>query len=266
MSFAGLDSGAKVPATMRSTFFSRVFSGVLLTGLTAGPRAAAQPPSFEAVKKAHAAEIDRTVQPLRERYCRALLELEQTLAAKGDYDGARTVRKERRGIEELTKATAGKSAALPSPEPDGSVSLHAEAAEPSGGAKLDVSGKHLTGWSMAGAAARWLLPAGLGEGGYEVEISFSLSPASGKGAGIFQIKENFHTLIRPLNPADVQAPEPSPAVSAAAASNEIITMTFGTLRLRSNATALEMKTVTPEPGVSLQLRSVRLIPMAPSDS
>lgn len=291
-----------------------VFLVLLMAELAAVPWAAAQAPAtaFETLKKAHGSEVARTVEPLRENYCRALLALERSLAAKGDYAGARAVRKERTGIEELMK-TAGSSGAVasanpvsaenPAPVPaaldkEGRVILSPESAETAGGAKLDDSKKCLTGWTAAGAVARWLLPPGLPEGGYDVEVSFSLFPASpsaenvpGKGGGTFEIRENFHTLTRPLtlletatdastgtssrdpsaaaktsDPAGT-APVSSGAGNAGGGGSEgTVTMVLGTLRLCSNAARLEIKLVTPEPASLLQLRSLRLIPVASARS
>lgn len=283
---------------------------LLMAELAAVPWTAAQSPasSFEALKKAHGADVARTVEPLRENYCRALMALERSLAAKGDYAGARAVRKERTGIEELMK-TAGASGAVASANPasaenmvmipatldkEGRVILSPESAETAGGAKLDDSKKYLTGWTVAGALARWLLPPGLPEGGYDVEVSFSLFPASpsaeaaiGKGGGTFEIRENFHTLTRALtapepataasagtpsadvktsDPSGTAPPAPSPGNSGRGGSEETFTVVLGTLRLGSNAARLEVKLGTPEPAMLLQVRSLRLIPVASSSS
>lgn len=257
---------------------------LLMAGLAAAPRAAAQSPAaaFEGLKKTHMAEVTGTVEPLRENYCRALLTLERSLAAKGDYSGARAVRKERLSIEELMKTggapgapvsslpAGGTENSAPASSPaardnEGRVILSPEIAHATGGVKLDDSKKYLTGWSAAGAAARWLLPPGLPEGGYDVEVSFSLfpataatpSPSSGGDAGSFEIRENFHTLTRRLIP---------PEAAIGAGPDGTVTMVLGTLRLCSNAVQLEIKAVTPKPDTLLQLRSLRLIPVSGASS
>jgi hypothetical protein len=178
---------------------------------------------------------------------------------------------------------------------EGRVILSPESARTSGGAKLDDSRKYLTGWTAAGAMARWLLPPGLPEGGYDVEVSFSLTPApaaasapggtaADKGAGTFEIRENFHTLTRSLSlsptppPVAAAAPDPAPAPAPkdnaastggsgqAPPADGSVTVVLGTLRLCTNAVQLEFRAVTPEPGALLQLRSLRLIPVASSSS
>lgn len=252
---------------MRNVFSSRKFAGVLLTGLAAAPLAAAQSPAFEALKKAHTAEISKTVQSLREGYIRALLNLEQTLASKGDYAGARQAQKERREMEQLAAGAAGANrGAAVSLAKDGSVLLTPVTAETAAGARLDDSKKYLGGWNTAGASARWILPPGLPEGGYDLEISCNLSPASGKGAGLFQIKEDFYTLSRSLTPAEPGSQVTVPAGAAPLPSGESPPLLVGPLRLRSNASSLEIKALTPEPGCNLQIRSIRLIPAASSSS
>ncbi|MDB6136410.1 MAG: hypothetical protein JWM59_4653 [Verrucomicrobiales bacterium] len=265
---------------MRSAAASLFPAGVLMTGLGTGPWAAAQPPAaaFDALKKAHTAEVDKTVLPLRGEFCRALQELEQKLASKGDYEGVRAVQKERRAMEELMKsstdAPAAKTGAPPEVAADGSLPLETAAAETSGGVKPDESGKALTGWDAAGAAARWLLPPGLPEGGYEVEISFRLSVDSAGSAAVFQVSGNLHTLSRPLKSgdegrfggADKGTGNPSETASAAPPAPDAEgwrKVALGTLRMHANAPFLELKAVTPESTANdLRIRSVRLIPTA----
>ena len=149
---------------------------------------------------------------------------------------------------------------------DGSVLLTPVTAEAAGGAKLDDSKNHLSGWNTAGASARWILPPGLPEGGYYIEISCNLSPASGKGAGLFQIKEDFYTLSRPLSPAEAGSQVTAPAGAAPLPPGENPPLLVGPLRLRSNASSVEIKVLAPEPGSHLEIKSIRLIPASSSDS
>lgn len=264
---------------MRSAAASLFPAGVLMTGLGTGPWAAAQSPAaaFEALRKAHTAEVDKTVLPLRGEFCRALQELEQKLASKGDYEGVRAVRKERRAMEELMKSSTDAPAVktdAPPPEPaaDGSLPLRTEAAETSGGVKPDESGKALTGWDAVGGAARWLLPPGLPEGGYEVEISFRLAVDSTGSAAVFQVSGHLHTLSRPLKSGDeggsggVDKGTANPSETASTAPSAPDAegwrrVALGILRMQANAPFLELKAVTPEFTVNdLRIRSVRLIP------
>lgn len=259
---------------MRRASSSLIPAGVLMAGLGAGLRATAQPPpaaAFEALKKAHTAEVDKTVLPLRGEFSRALQELERKLAAKGDYEGVRAVQKERRALEELmkssTEASAAKTVAAP-PEManDGSVRLETAAAGTSGGVRPDESGGALAGWEAAGAVARWALPPGLPEGGYKVEISFRIAADSAGAAAVLQISESLHTLTRSLGPADEasgKVPEATAAVPSAPDAEGWRRVVLGTLRMHANAPFLELKTVTPEPAAhDLRIRSVRLLPTA----
>lgn len=208
-----------------------------------------QAPTLESVKKAHSAEVAKAVKPLREGYCRALLALEQSLAGKRDFAGAEEVRKERLAMEE-TSGTPGVERPAPKPpQSDGAVFLEPREAELVGGVKLDDSMKSLSGWEIKGATARWRLPAGLREGGYDVEATYKVAaPQPGKGVGIFLFKEEFHTLTRPFK---------EKRADGGADANPVV---LGTLRLRANASVFEMKSVTPEPGAQLRLLALRLVP------
>lgn len=234
---------AKPPAAWLPAVVLGLASGLAVSG------ARAQAPTLESVKKAHAAEVAKTVKPLREVYCRALLALEQSLAGKRDYAGAAEVRKERLEMEETAGLRSVGHAAPKLARSDGAVSLEAREAELLNGVKLEESGKSLTGWETKGATARWMLPAGLPEGGYDVVATFTVAaPQPENGAGTFRFQEEFHTLSRPLKPARADGDTGANAV------------VLGTLRLRANASVLEMKCVTAVPGAQLRLLGLRLVP------
>lgn len=211
----------------------------LLAGTGMAP---AQAPALAELKKGYEEELGRTVAPLREGYRKALLALEQQLAAKGDYAGARRVQEERREMDRLT----GRNASQPAHShigalgPDGlGLGLNGEAA---GGLQIKDGG--WTGWTTASASVRWTLPAGLRGGGYAVEMEYG---TSGTGTLPVKICEEFHSLTRvaKIEAGTGDAPRK---------------LRLGTLRVRPGATKLELKLTAPATAPGFVLMGLRLIP------
>jgi len=192
------------------------------------------------------AQVERETKVLREKYVADLWQLEKELVAGGDYTGAARAREERRLIlpeaprnERTVPAPAGGIA------PDAPVELKPKAAATSGGVRLDAATGVLSGWQAAGAAVKWLLPAGLKGGGYDVEITWSCAP---QGGGEVLFKEDTHVLRRTVKPT--------------AGTGDYQTAVVGTLRLAANSRALEISATDVKGPELFRLQSVRLIPVA----
>lgn len=206
----------------------------------------AQAPALEGLKKNYEEEIAKTVTPLREGYRKALLSLEQQLAAKGDYAGAKKVQEERREIDRLTGRSAVAPPALDgvAMDPEGiPLRTHGEGA---GGLKL--VNEAWVSWTQAGATIRWALPPGLPAGGYTVELAYHSDTS---GSVPLLISEDFHTLTRV---AKVEASTGSDG------DGSMKRIRPGTLRLKSGATRLELKLTAPATAAAFRLYELRLIP------
>lgn len=219
-----------------------------LAGLAAGLVLAADGPADPILQRRAdwRSQAEKDTQPLRDQYVAVLLSLEKELAAGGDYTGAARARRERR---QLTPNAAREGRAGPARPAeitaDAPVELTPPAATLSGGVTFDAAVGVLTGWTSAGAAARWLLPPGLKSGGYSVELTWSCAPEAG---GEVLLKEDKHTLRR--------------TIKTTAGPDDYQTAVIGTLRLVSNSRVLEISAAAVKAPALFQLKSVRLIPVA----
>jgi hypothetical protein len=195
--------------------------------------------TVEALRKSYEQELGRTVLPMREGYRKALLALEQSLAAKGNYPDAKRVRDERRVVEKLMELDTGGGtpAGL---EPDGKVKLG-----PGGQASDGLKAENgvWTGWQSAGGTLRWTLPAGLASGGYTLELVYRCA-ASGELP--LTVREDFHELSR--------------SVKVEAAPETEARVRLGVLRVRPGATFLELKRTGPATAADFRLVEAFLIP------
>lgn len=190
--------------------------------------------------------VEKDTRTLREQYAANLLTLERELAARGDYAGAARAKKERLKVHSAPAApekTAPSEVA--SPEPGQPLVLEPATASLSGSVSHDKEAGVLTNWKEQGAAARWLLPSGLQPGGYEVELTWSCPPDSG---GSFVLREDRYRLNRPVKPTS----------SWDVYQTEII----GTLRVIANSRLLELSAAAVKGSGLLQLKSIRLLPVA----
>ncbi len=183
---------------------------------------------------------------LREQFAASLRALEKELVLSGDYSGAANAREERRQLlPEKTRAERTVPAPPGELVPDAPIELTAKSAAAAGGVSLDPETGALTGWKTAGAAVRWLLPAGITAGGYDVELTWSAPPA---GGGEVLLKEDVHSLRRPVKPAG--------------GAQDWQTAVIGTLRLVSASRMLELSAASVRGPELFRLKSVRLIPVA----
>lgn len=195
--------------------------------------------AVEALRKNYEEELGKTVLPLREGYRKALLALEQSLAAKGNYPDVKKVREERRIVEKQMGLADG-AASRAGLEPDGRVRLLTEG-QASGGLKQENGG--WTGWQTAGGTLRWALPAGLPGGGYALELVYRSAAA---GELPLAASEDFHGLTR--------------LVKVEAAPDAEARVRLGVLRVRPGATLLELKLTGPATAADFRLVEVSLIP------
>ena len=194
------------------------------------------------LKRSYEEEIGKTVQPLREGYRKALLTLEQSLAAKGDYAGAIKVQEERRIVEkQLGRVSGGAAAGGAAVDGKGQVTLGSAGGEGSGG--LHEEEGAWSGWQMAGGAVRWPLPARLKGGGYVVELVYR---STGAGTLPLTVREDFHKLSRALK------------VEPAAQTEGCVQL--GMLRVRPGAAMLELKLTGGGTVADFRLLEVRMIP------
>lgn len=220
-----------------------LFCAIALLPAAGGLRARADGVAeVEALRAAYREESVKVTLPLREAYAKALAQLERRMAARGDYENAAKVRAARSGVE---PGGAPPSFSPAKPARDGSFSLLPETAETEGGVALHRDSGTLRHWGGAGALARWRLPAGLGAGGYEVEVTFTSSAACSGG---LTVRGAFHFLKRDWNSA---AEEVSPRTEA-----------LGTLRLRANNGSIEFAAEPAGGSDAFQLRSLRITPAA----
>jgi hypothetical protein len=219
-----------------------------LAGLAAGFTLAADRPNDPLLQRRGEwrAQVLRETKALREKHAADLLQLERELVLSGDYTGASRVRTERwQVLPEVPRSERTVPAPAGEPVPDAPVELKPQAAAVSGGVVLDVESGALTGWKAVGAAVRWLLPAGLEAGGYEVELTWS-SPSDGGGEVL--LREDTHSLRRTVKPT--------------AGTNHYQTAVIGTLRLVSRSRMLEISAAAVKGPEMFRLKSVRLIPVA----
>lgn len=224
-----------------------------LAGLAAGlvlAQDSAPPSSRDPLLKLRGewrAQVNTDTAALRNQYANGLLTLEKELAAGGDYAGAARVRRERLRV----RAEAGAPSRPARPADPGEATgdapfeLKPAAASLAGGVVLDAALDALTGWSVAGATARWLLPAGLKGGGYEVELTWSCAPGAG---GDFLLKEDKYTLRRTVKPT--------------AGPDDWQTAVVGTLRLVAGSHSLEISAAEVKAPALFQLKTVRLLPVS----
>ncbi len=206
--------------------------------------AAAQSTGLEGLKKSYEAEVARTVLPLREGYHKALLALEQQLASKGDYAGARRVQAERLELDGLRGRPPGTAASSSKMVDKNGVVKLGLPAESGGG--IQATAGAWTGWQVAGGFVKWGLPAGLPSGGYAVELVYD---SAGEGSLRLGVREDFHFLNR-----EVKVPATAPAGVPQGR------LRLGTLRLRSGATLLELKLTAPTTVAGFRLFELQLIP------
>ncbi len=218
-------------------------AGLALGGACMGV-AGAQSPGLEGLKKSYEAEVAKTVLPLREGYHKALLALEQQLASKGDYAGARRVQTERLELDRLMGRAPGAAASSSRMADKNGVVKLGLPAESGGG--IQATAGAWTGWQAAGGFVKWGLPAGLPSGGYAVELVYS---CAGAGSLLLGIREDFHFLNR-----EVKVP------AAPLAGTPQGRLRLGTLRLRSGATLLELKLTAPTTVADFRLFELHLIP------
>ncbi|MES2466574.1 MAG: hypothetical protein V4675_04670 [Verrucomicrobiota bacterium] len=218
-------------------------AGLALGGAWIGV-AGAQAPGLEGLKKSYEAEVAKTVLPLREGYHKALLALEQQLASKGDYAGARRVQAERQELDRLMGRPPGTAASSSRMVDKNGVVKLGLPAESGGG--IQATAGAWTGWQAAGGFVKWGLPAGLPSGGYAVELVYD---SAGEGSLRLGVREDFHFLNR-----EVKLPATSPAGTPQGR------LRLGTLRLRSGATLLELKLTAPTTVAGFRLFELQLIP------
>jgi hypothetical protein len=241
----GLNLGLRMKPWLRKRFLPLTQGGLAAAALAGGAGvAAAQAPVLDDLRKSYEEELAKTVSPLREGYCKALLTLEGQLAAKGDYAGATRVQEERREIERVMGRTPSLTMAASSATvgPEGvRLGRNGEAV---GGLQLKEGA--WTGWNASGASLRWALPAGLKGGGYGVVLEYE---TSGPGTLPLKICEDFHSLARTAKIEAGMAPGNAPRQ-----------LHLGTLRLRPGAGRLELKLTAAAHVPGFALTGLRLIP------
>jgi hypothetical protein len=206
-----------------------------------------EPAQLRELRKAYAGELAATAAPAVQKYREALLVLERACIAQRDYPTAVAVRDERLKMEQ--KLTAWSKTAptgvMARPYPGGPVTLNASEAAGSGGVAFNKEKDALEGWKNPGACARWTLPFPLKAGGYEVVLEMACAPGSG---GQVTIREDFHTLTRTVVPTKGWA--------------DFASQALGTLRVKANATDLNLRALTVEGDGLFLLRAVKLIPLS----
>ena len=202
--------------------------------------AVARGQGLDGLKKSYEEEVAKTVLPLRQGYRKALLTLEQSLAAKGDYAGARQVQEARRTVEHQIGDVPTAARTNPVLETGGRLKL-TTGGEGTGGLREENGA--WTGWQAAGGAVRWWLPAGLAGGGYALELVYR---STGSGSLPLTVREDFHGLTRTVK------------VDAAVAADGRVRL--GVLRMRPGASMLEVKLAGTGTPLDFRLLEVHLIP------
>ena len=191
--------------------------------------------------------MTRTAAPVLQKYREELLTLERTCQVQRDYLGAAAVRDERLKAEKKLANWARRvpGAIMARPYPGGPISLSAKDATSMGGVVFNKEKDALEGWKNKGSSARWTLPFPLKAGGYEIVLDLACAPGSG---GQVTIREDFHTLTRSITPTRGWA--------------DFSSQSLGTLRVKANATGLNLGAVTVEGDGLFLLRAVKLVPTA----
>jgi hypothetical protein len=208
---------------------------------------AVEPPKLKELQSAYAGEIAAAAAPAAQKYREALLALERACTAQRDYTTAAAVRDERVKTEaKLTEwSKRAPTGVMARPYPGGPVTLNARDAAGSGGVVFNRDKDALEGWKSTGARAKWTLPFPLKAGGYEVVLEMACAPGSG---GKVTIKEDFHTLTRTVVPTKGWS--------------DFASQVLGSLRVKANATGLNLGAVTVEGDGLFLLRAVKLIPVS----
>jgi len=225
--------------TMATAAFTGLAAGLILAQDSAPPR-----DPLRKLRGEWRAQVEKETAALRGQYANGLLALEKELVAGGDYPGASKVRRERLRIRDESAARPRPALASDPGDATGDApfELKPAAASTTGGVVLDAALDALTGWTAAGAAARWLLPRGLNAGGYEVELTWS-----GTG-GDFILKGDQYTLRRTVEPT--------------AGADDWQTAVVGTLRLAAGSQSLELSAAEVKVPPLFQLKSIRLLPVS----
>lgn len=205
------------------------------------------PPRLKELRQTYQAEVAGKASPLLQKYREELLKLERACAGKRDYAAAAAVRDERLRTEKKLADWAKRSPeqAAIRPYPGGPITLAAKEATSSGGVVFNKQKDALEGWKSKEASATWTLPFPLKAGGYEVVLEMACAPGSG---GKITIKEDFHTLTRTITPTKGW--------------DDFTSQTLGTLRVKANATGLNMAALTVEGDGLFLLRAVKLVPVS----
>jgi len=205
-----------------------------------------EPARLKELRQSYQAEATSKSAPVMQKYREELLKLERSCASQRDYAAAIAVRDERVRTEKRLVELARRSPeqAAVRPYPGGPITLAAKEATTSGGVAFSRQKNALEGWKSKDASATWTLPFPLKAGGYEVVLEMACAPGSG---GKITIKEDFHTLTRTITPTKSW--------------DDFASQTLGTLRIKANATGLNMAALTVEGDGLFLLRSVRLVPL-----
>lgn len=225
----------------------------ILSGLVAPAPSSAQQPSeparLQELRQAYQAELAGQAAPALQQYREELLKLERLCVGKRDYTTAAAVKNERLRAEKRLTDLAKRSPAQATvrPYPGGPITLAAKEANTAGGVVFNKQKDALEGWKSKEASATWTLPFPLKAGGYEVVLEMACAPGSG---GKITIKEDFHTLTRTVTPTGGW--------------DDFASQTLGTLRIKANATGLNMSALTVEGDGLFLLRAVKLVPLSES--
>jgi len=191
---------------------------------------------------------ERETRSLRAEYAEKLKKLEKDLADGGDYVSATKARRERirvMGASPAPETTV--PVAVPEPALGAPIELKPGAATLHGGVNFDSKTGTLTDWKKEGAFARWTLPPGVKQGGYDVELTWSGAPDAG---GELLVREDHFSLRRTVPPT--------------AGWEDFQTRVIGTLRVGANSRSLEISVATVKAPGLFQLKSVRLVPASTS--
>jgi hypothetical protein len=206
-----------------------------------------EPAKLKELRKTYVSELAAAAAPTVQKYREALLVLERVCANQRDYTTAAAVRDERLKAEQklTTWSKSAPTGVMARPYPGGPVTLNAKEAAGSSGVMFNKDKDALEGWKSPGASARWTLPFPLKAGGYEIVVEMACAPGSG---GQVRIKEDFHTLTRTVTPTKGWT--------------DFASQALGTLRVKANATGLDLGALTVEGDGLFLLRAVKLIPLS----
>lgn len=228
--------------------FSIIWSCLGLAVMAAGARlsAADSPPDHEleiARIQFERSMIEASLDPVK-KHLLELASLEKQRAEARDYTGAIAMRAQRRKIEnelerldkELLLLQTREQSIKASQLPD-RIPLPLDQAVLSG---VRMEGGTLTGWSRAGASAKWKLPA-LPPGGYEVILRYRCGALDG---GELQIQESRYSLKGQIDTTH-QGPQEK---------------NLGTLKITDGSGPLTLSAVTLVKDNLMDLQSVHLVP------